>query len=61
MVNNLLDFYIYEYWEFLANDTQIEIVNQVCEEVNEDSLVSWVLLYDYATKTKPPPYIALAP
>jgi hypothetical protein len=52
MVNNSLDIHIYEYWEFLAKDTQIEIFNQVCGEVNGDSLVSRVLLYDYPPKPK---------
>jgi len=60
MMNTLLDFYAYQFWEFLAKDTQIEIVNQVRGKINGDSLVSWALLHEYATKAKPP-YIALAP
>ncbi|WP_108507658.1 hypothetical protein [Polynucleobacter acidiphobus] len=55
-VKYLLDFYSFEHWEFLAKSHQLEIVHQVRELVDEDSLVSWVLRYDPATKTKTPVY-----
>jgi hypothetical protein len=51
-VKYLLDFYTYEHWEFLAKEHQLDIVNQVRPEVNKDTLVSWVVRYDIATKTK---------
>lgn len=51
-VKYLLDFYTYEYWEFLAKDAQLSIVKQVQEIMGKDSLISWVVRYDYATKTK---------
>ena len=51
-VKYVLDFYTYEHWEFLAKDHQLEIVNQVCDEVSKDSLVSWIVRYDPATKEK---------
>lgn len=55
-VKYLLDFYTYEYWEFLAKDAQMSIVQQVQEMVGKDSLVSWVVRYDHATKAKTPIY-----
>lgn len=55
-VKYLLDFYTYEHWEFLAKSHQLEIVQQVRELVDEDTLVSWVLRYDPATKIKTPVY-----
>ena len=55
-VKYLLDFYTYEHWEFLAKSHQLEIVQQVRELVDKDSLVSWVLRYDPVTKTKTPAY-----
>lgn len=55
-VKYLLDFYTYEHWEFLAKKNQLDIVNQVREAVDKDTLVSWVLRYDLATKTKTPVY-----
>ena len=55
-VKYLLDFYSYEHWEFLAKSHQLEIVQQVCEIVDQDSLISWVQRYDLATKTKTPVY-----
>lgn len=55
-VKYLLDFYTYEYWEFLAKDAQLSIVQQVQETVGKDSLVSWVVRYDHATKAKTPIY-----
>jgi len=55
-VKYVLDFYTYEHWEFLAKEHQLEIVNQVRDEVNKDMLVSWVVRYDLATKTKTPIY-----
>ncbi len=51
-VKYLLDFYSYEYWEFLAKDAQLSIVQQVQEIMGKDSLVSWVVRYDHATKAK---------
>lgn len=55
-VKYLLDFYSYEQWEFLAKSHQLDIVQQVREIVDQDSLISWVLRYDLATKTKTPVY-----
>ncbi len=55
-VKYLLDFYSYEYWEFLAKDAQLSIVQQVQEIMGKDSLVSWVVRYDHATKAKTPIY-----
>jgi alkylhydroperoxidase/carboxymuconolactone decarboxylase family protein YurZ len=55
-VKYLLDFYSYEYWEFLAKDTQLSVVQQVQEIVGKDSLVSWLVRYDHATKAKTPIY-----
>jgi hypothetical protein len=55
-VKYLLDFYSYEYWEFLAKNDQLSIVQQVQETVGKDSLVSWVVRYDHATKAKTPIY-----
>jgi hypothetical protein len=55
-VKYLLDFYTYEYWEFLAKDAQLSIVQQVQETVGKDSLVSWVVRYDHVTKAKTPIY-----
>ena len=51
-VKYVLDFYTYEHWEFLAKENQLEIVNQVRNEVDKDTLVSWIVRYDLATKTK---------
>ena len=51
-VKYVLDFYTYEHWEFLAKDNQLDIVNQVRNEVDKDTLVSWVVRYDLTTKTK---------
>lgn len=51
-VKYVLDFYTYEHWEFLAKESQLDIVNQVRNEVDKDTLVSWVLRYDLATKKK---------
>lgn len=51
-VKYVLDFYTYEHWEFLAKESQLDIVNQVRNEVDKDALVSWVVRYDLATKTK---------
>jgi hypothetical protein len=51
-----LDFYTYEHWEFLAKEHQLDIVNQVCDEVSKNSLVSWIVRYDLSTKTKTPVY-----
>jgi hypothetical protein len=36
----------------LAKDSQLDIVQQVREIVDQDSLISWVQRYDPATKTK---------
>ncbi len=55
-VKYLLDFYSYEYWEFLAKDAQLSIVQQVQETVGKDSLASWVVRYDHAAKAKTPIY-----
>ena len=55
-VKYVLDFYTYEHWEFLAKENQLDIVNQVRNEVGIDKLVSWVVRYDLATKTKTPVY-----
>jgi hypothetical protein len=55
-VKYVLDFYTYEHWEFLAKENQLDIVNQVQGEIDKDSLVSWVVRYDLATKTKTPVY-----
>jgi alkylhydroperoxidase/carboxymuconolactone decarboxylase family protein YurZ len=55
-VKYLLDFYTYEYWEFLASNAQLSIVQQVQELVGKDTLVSWVVRYDHATKAKTPIY-----
>jgi hypothetical protein len=55
-VKYVLDFYTYAHWEFLAKENQLDIVNQVRNEVNPDMLVSWVVRYDWATKTKTPVY-----
>ena len=55
-VKYLLDFYTYEHWEFLAKQEQLDIVNQVRNEVNSDTLISWVVRYDLATKSKTPIY-----
>jgi len=51
-VKYVLDFYTYEHWEFLAKESQLDIVNQVRNEVDKDTLVSWVVRYDLATKAK---------
>jgi hypothetical protein len=51
-VKYLLDFYTYAHWEFLAKDSQLDIVQQVREIVDQDSLISWVQRYDHATKAK---------
>ena len=51
-VKYVLDFYTYVHWEFLAKENQLDIVNQVRNEVDKDTLVSWVVRYDLATKTK---------
>ncbi|MBT8573352.1 hypothetical protein G6699_07175 [Polynucleobacter paneuropaeus] len=51
-VKYVLDFYTYAHWEFLAKENQLDIVNQVRNEVDKDTLVSWVVRYDLATKTK---------
>lgn len=55
-VKYVLDFYTYEHWEFLAKENQLDIVNQVRNEVDKDTLVSWVVRYDLATKKKTPVY-----
>ena len=55
-VKYVLDFYTYEHWEFLAKENQLDIVNQVRNEINGDTLVSWIVRYDLATKTKTPVY-----
>ena len=55
-VKYLLDFYTYEYWEFLAKENQLDIVNQVRGEIDGDTVVSWLQRYDLATKTKTPIY-----
>ena len=55
-VKYVLDFYTYEHWEFLAKENQPDIVNQVRNEINGDTLVSWIVRYDLATKTKTPVY-----
>jgi len=55
-VKYVLDFYTYEHWEFLAKENQLDIVNQVRDEVNRDSLVSWIVRYDTENKTKTPVY-----
>jgi hypothetical protein len=36
----------------LAKDSQLDIVQQVREIVDQDSLISWVKRYDHATKAK---------
>ena len=51
-VKYVLDFYTYEHWEFLAKESQLDIVNQVRNEVDKDTLVSWIVRYDLPTKTK---------
>ena len=51
-VKYVLDFYTYEQWEFLAKENQLDIVNQVRDEVDKDTLVSWVVRYDLTTKAK---------
>lgn len=51
-VKYVLDFYTYEYWEVLAKENQLDIVNQVRGEIDKDSLVSWVVRYDLASKQK---------
>ena len=51
-VEYLLDFYTDAHWEFLAKDSQPDIVQQVREIVDQDSLTSWVQRYDPATKIK---------
>jgi hypothetical protein len=51
-VKYVLDFYTYEHWEFLAKENELDIVNQVRNEVDKDTLVSWVVRYDLGTKTK---------
>jgi hypothetical protein len=51
-VKYLLDFYTYAHWEFLAKQNQLDIIQQVREIVDQDSLISWVQRYDPATKTK---------
>jgi hypothetical protein len=38
--------------EFLAKHNQLDIVQQVREIVDHDSLISWVQRYDHATKAK---------
>ena len=48
-VKYVLDFYTYEHWEFLAKENQLDIVNQVRNEINGDTLVSWIVRYDLAT------------
>ena len=51
-VKYVLDFYAYEHWEFLAKENQLDIVNQVRNEVDKDTLVSWVVRYDLTTMAK---------
>ena len=51
-VKYLLDFYTYAHWEFLAKQNQLDIIQQVREIVDQDSLISWVQRYDPATKIK---------
>lgn len=55
-IKYVLDFYTYEHWEFLAKSNQLDIVNQVRAEVDQNTLVSWVLRYDVVTKEKTPIY-----
>jgi hypothetical protein len=55
-VKYLLDFYTYAYWEFLAKDAQLSIVQHVQDMVGKDTLVSWLQRYDPATKAKTPIY-----
>lgn len=55
-VKYVLDFYTYEHWEFLAKENQLDIVNQVLNEVDKDTLVSWVVRYDLVSKAKTPVY-----
>jgi hypothetical protein len=41
-VKYLLNFYTYAHWEFLAKQNQLDIIQQVREIVDQDSLISWV-------------------
>ena len=38
-VKYVLDFYTYAHWEFLAKENQLDIVNQVRNEVDKDTLL----------------------
>ena len=38
-VKYLLDFYTYAHWEFLTKDNQLEIIQQVCEMLDQESCV----------------------
>lgn len=51
-VKYVLDFYTYAHWEFLAKENQLDIVDQVRDRVDKDTLVSWVMRFDLATKNK---------
>jgi len=52
-VKYLLDFYTLDRWEHTArSDQQMDLLNVVKEAVATDALISWVVRYDNATKTK---------
>jgi hypothetical protein len=52
-VKYLLDFYEYSKWEHTANtDDQMVILNEVANLANKDTLASWIIRYNPATKEK---------
>jgi hypothetical protein len=54
-VKYLLDFYEYNRWEHMAlTDQQIAILNEVVDVADKNTLASWVVRYNPATKEKTP-------
>ena len=52
-VKYLLDFYTLDRWQHTArSDEQMELLDIVRETASNDSLISWIVRYDNATKTK---------
>lgn len=54
-VKYLLDFYQFDRWQHSANtDEQIQTLNEITAICNSSDLMSWVVRYNSATKTKTP-------
>jgi hypothetical protein len=52
-VKYLLDFYEYGKWEHSANtDEQMMVLSEVADLANKDTLASWIVRYNPATKEK---------